>query len=302
MSDQANAGSVAAEQPAGNPATPPPVADNGSAANGAKSWLDGLSEGNRKLADTKGWTTPESLDKAFTSYAELERQQGAALKVPAPDAPKEEWEKFHERLPEDFRPVKSADQIEYARPADLPENFRYSEELANASKQWAVEAGASPKVAKAYHDNMIRFTADQVTAQNAAIAQSVETTHDALVKDWGPPNSDAYKVELEGANRAIKKLDLVDVFKEKGILLQDGALTDPKIAKALSAISKSMFMEDSLADAGISGGVNPFKKDASGARNLTAISALVKSDPERAKRMAREAGENPDIWVSSNPL
>lgn len=301
MSDQAEAGSVVETPPAGNPVTPPPVADNGSAANGAKSWLDGLSEGNRKLADTKGWTTPESADKVLSSYAELEKLQGSALKVPAPDAPKEEWEKFHERLPEDFRPVKSADQIEYARPADLPENVPYSEELANASKQWAAEAGATPKVAQAYHDKFLGFMAEQALARDAAIAQSVETTHDALVKDWGPVESEAYKAKLEMANRTAKKLDLVETFKEKGILLPDGALTDARIAKAFSLIGETMFKDDSLAEAGISGGANPFLKDATGNRNLTAISALVKRDPERAKRMAREAGENPDVWMPNNP-
>ncbi|MER9328186.1 hypothetical protein [Mesorhizobium sp. M0488] len=54
MTDLADAGSVAAvAQPAGNPVRPPAGAENGSAAP-PKSWFDGLSEGNRKLAETKG--------------------------------------------------------------------------------------------------------------------------------------------------------------------------------------------------------------------------------------------------------
>ncbi|MBZ9891807.1 hypothetical protein LB559_28170 [Mesorhizobium sp. BR1-1-3] len=100
MTDLADAGSVAARAlPAGNPAQSPAGADNGSAAPGGKSWFDGLSEGNRKLAETKGWTKPESLDRVFTSYAELERQQGESLRVPAPDAPREDWERFHAQCP-----------------------------------------------------------------------------------------------------------------------------------------------------------------------------------------------------------
>ena len=75
MTDLADAGSVAARaQPAGNLATPPADGDNGSAPPAGKSWFDGLSEGNRKLAEAKGWTKAENLDRVFTSYAELERQ------------------------------------------------------------------------------------------------------------------------------------------------------------------------------------------------------------------------------------
>lgn len=302
MTDTAEAGSVVLDAPAGNPAQPTPTADNGSAAEGAKSWFDGLSEGNRKLAETKGWTTSESLDKAFTSYAELERMQGESLRVPAPDAPKEEWEKFHSKLPEEMRPVTSPDKLEYKLPDGLPPDLPYSEELATASKAWAAEAGATPKVAQAYHDKFVGFMAEQATAQQAAIAQSVEKTHDDLVPEWGPIDSEGFKEKLSIADRTAKKLGLVDVFKERGILLQDGSLTDAQIARALHAVGDKMFREDTVGNDGIPGAVNPFKKDASGNRNMTAISALGKRDPELAKRMAREAGEDPAVWFPDNPL
>lgn len=198
--------------------------------------------------------------------------------------------------------MKSAEQIEYKRPENLPEGLPYSEDLANASKEWAAEAGASPSVAQAYHDKFLTFMADQTTAKQVEIAQSVENTHDELVKDWGPVDSEGFKQNLEVANRAMKKLDLVDAYKEAGILLPDGSLTNPTIAKAFQKIGESMFKEDSLPDGGNAGGANPFIRDANGNHNLTAISSLVKSDPERAKRLAREAGENPDIWMPNNPL
>ncbi|MER9574899.1 hypothetical protein NKI78_04500 [Mesorhizobium sp. M0400] len=301
MTDLAE-GSVV-ETPAGNPETPAAPADNGSAAEGAKSWFDGLSEGNRKIAEAKGWNTPDSADKVLTSYAELERQQGESLRVPAADASPEEWAKFHARLPEDMRPVASPDKIEFKRPEGLPENLPYDESMANASKPWMAEAKLSAKQAQIIHDKFAAYQAEQATAQMAAVAKSVETTHDELVKDWGPVASDGFKQKQELANRAAKKLDLVDAFKEKGILLPDGALTSAKIARALQAVGEGMFKEDTIdADGGARGGENPFKRNAAGERNLTAISALVKSDPERAKRLAREAGENPDLWVSSHPL
>lgn len=301
MTDTAEAGSVAAEQPAGNPAQPTPTADNGSAAEGAKSWFDGLSEGNRKLAETKGWTAEDGLEKAFSSYAELERKVGDNLRVPAPDAPKDEWDKFYSKLPEDMRPVSSVESLTYKLPEGLPEDLPYNEDLANLSKQWAVEAGLSPKAAQAQHDKFALYMADLHKAQQAAVAQKVEATHDDLVKDWGPLDGEAFKAKQAGADRAMQKLGLQDAFKETGILLPDGTLTNPQIARALAMVSDKMFSEDTIDASGGFTGENPFKRIADGSRNISAISALVKRDPERAKRLAREAGENPDVWLGTNP-
>lgn len=302
MTDLVETGSVVETPPAGNLETPPATTENGSAVEAGKSWFDGLSEGNRKLAETKGWTTPESIDKVLSSYSELERQQGESLRVPAPDAPKEDWDKFYSKLPETMRPVEAADKIEFKRPEGLPENLPYSDEMANASKQWMAEAKLSPTQAQAMHDKFASYMAEQAQAQQVAIAKSVEDTHDNLVKDWGPVDSEGFKTKLEMANRAMKKLDLVDAYKAKGILLPDGSLTDAQIARAFQAIGDAMFREDTIGADGNAGGDNPFKRNANGDRNLTAISALVKSDPERARRLARDAGENPDIWMPNNPL
>jgi hypothetical protein len=302
MTDLAAAGSVVETPPAGNLEKPATTVENGSATEGAKSWFDGLSEGNRKLAENKGWTKPEGgIEKVLTSYAELERMQGESLRVPAADAAPEEWEKFNSRLPETMRPVTSPDKLEFKRPDGLPENVPYSAELATAAKQWAVDAGATPKVAQAYHDKYVGYVAEQAKAAQAELAKSVESTHTELVKDWGPVDSDGFKQKLEVSNRALKKLGLVDAYKAKGILLPDGTLTDPQIARAFHAVGEAMFKEDTIEGGGVQSGENPFKRNAAGERNLTAISALVKSDPERAKRLAREAGENPDLWVSSHP-
>jgi len=301
MSDQAEAGSVADTQ-AGNLEKPAATVDNGSTTEAGKSWFDGLSEGNRKLAETKGWTTPEGAEKALTSYAELERMQGESLRVPAADAPKEDWDKFYSKLPDDMRPVASPDKLEFKRPEGLPENLPYDDGLANTSKAWMVEAGVTAKQSQVLHDKFAGHMADLAKAQQAELAKSVEATHTELVKDWGPTDSDGFKEKLETANRALTKLGLVDVVKQKGILLQDGTLTDPQIARAFEMVGQSMFKEDKLDENGAPKADNPFKRDASGQRNLTAISALVKSDPQRAKRLAMEAGENPALWMPNNPL
>lgn len=298
MTDAAT-GSVAAT-PAGNPPPQTPSADNGSAADGGNSWLSGLSEGNRRLAETKGWTTPESLDKAFTSYAELERMQGESLRAPKADAPADEWTKFYSKL---GRP-ETADKYEFKRPENLPPELPYSDDLAKAAKPWLHEAGLNPKQAQRVHDGFVGYMAEQAKAVQARTAAAVENTYDTLVKDWGgPPDSEAFKTKLALADRAIKKLGLVEPYQHAGLLLQDGSVTDPQIAKAFAAIGEAMFREDTIDSGGaVPTGENPFKRDASGKiKSPGAISALVKSDPERAKRLAREAGEPLENWFSNNP-
>jgi hypothetical protein len=57
-----------------------------------------------------------------------------------------------------------------------------------------------------------------------------------------------------------------------------------------------LFSEDIIGAGGGRGysGVNPFKPET---RNLTAINQLAASDPELARRLAKEAGVDPDHWL-----
>lgn len=300
MTDSAEAGSVVADaQPAGTPAQPTGETANGSAATPETNPFSGLSEGTRKWVETKGYKT---LDDALAGGMNAESRLGSAITLPAEDAPETEWnEKVFSRLPESMRPIESADKIEFKLPAEYPENLPYNDAFAGAIKPVMADAKLSAKQAQAVHDGAVKYLADQALAQQAAIAQSVETTHDDLVKEWGPADSDGFKQKLEVANRAMKNLGLVDAYKQKGILLDDGSLTEPQIAKAFQAIGDAMFREDTIGAGDVVTGENPFKRTASGERNLMAINALVKADPERAKRLAREAGENPDLWMPNNP-
>ncbi len=300
MSDMATAGSVVAEQPpAGTPAAPPASGVNGSAPPAdSNNQLSGLSEGTRKLIETKGYKSPEDIAKA---YINMEQKFGSMLAPPAPDAPAEEWAKVYSKL---GRP-ESPDKYEFKRPEGLPADITYSDELAKAAKPWMHEAGLNPKQAQSVHDKFVGYVAQQEQARRDAIVQAVQQTHDVLVKDWGgPPDSPAFKEKLTLADRALKKLGLADGLKKAGVLLPDGSLTDPQIAKAFATVGEAMFREDTI-DGSVPGatGENPFKRDPAGhIKSPSAISALIKSDPERAKRLAREAGEPLENWFSANPL
>lgn len=284
----ADAGSVAqpSAAPAGNPSNATPGADNGSAAP-AGDWFAGLSGDNRKLAETKGW---KSGDDAFTSYRELEKLQGSSLKRPADDAPETEWNAFYSKV---GRPEK-ADAYEFKRPEGLPSDLPYDEALAGSFKTWAHQAGLNGRQAQALHDQFALAQAEQAKSHMTALTKAVETTADALVKEWGPQDSEGFKTKHELANRALKKLGLVESFQKSGIILKDNALTDPALAMAFAQIGEKMFAEDSIDGGDAPGGDNPFKD---GAFNLSKITALVKSDPDKARRLAREAGKNPDEWV-----
>jgi len=282
-----------ADAPAGTPDVQPEAVDNGSATTTDSDPFSGLSEGTRKWVDTKGYKSPEDI---ATAYMNAEQKLGSSVTVPKEDAPKEEWDKFYSRLPEAMRPPESPDKYEFTRPEGLPENLPYNQELADTSKNWMREAGLNGKQAQTIHDKFAGFMAEQQTVALKAQADAVEATHADLTKEWGPVESEGFKAKSELMNRAARKLGLTESFQKGGLVLPDGAMTDPQLAKALYAVGETMFAEDTIGNDPVASGGNPFKRDARNARDVAGISALVKKDPERAKRLAREAGENPMDW------
>ncbi|WP_024337986.1 hypothetical protein [Bradyrhizobium japonicum] len=284
----ADAGSVAQQSAAsaGTPDTQNAGADNGSAAAAASPFAGLQDEGTRKWVETKGYKSVEDLAKAAVNQESI---IGSSVRRPADDAPAAEWDKFYSKI---GRPEKP-DAYELKRPDGLPADLPYDEALAGSFKTWAHQAGLNGKQAQSLHDAFALAQAEQAKAHVTALTKAVETTADALAKEWGPQDSETFKAKHELANRALKKLGLVESFKKSGIILNDGALTDPALAVAFSQIGEKMFAEDTIDGEGGQGGPNPFK----GEKNLTQITALVKSDPDKARRLAREAGVDPDHWV-----
>lgn len=277
-------GSVA-EKPAGTPDGQNAGADNGSAAAAASPFAGLQDEGTRKWVETKGYKSVEDLAKAAVHQESL---LGSSVRRPADDATETEWNSFYAKV---GRPEKP-DAYEFKRPDGLPSDLPYDEALAGNFKKWAHGAGLNSRQAQILHDQFALAQADQAKANVTALTKAVETTADALVKEWGPQESEGFRTKHEMANRALKKLGLVESFKKSGIIMPDGALTDPALAMAFSEIGSKMFAEDRIDGGDAPGGKNPFKEN-----NLTEISALVKSDPDKARRLAREAGKDPDQWV-----
>lgn len=284
----ATEGSVdASARSAGTPDAQQQASENGSAAASASPFAGLQDEGTRSWIEKTGLKSVEDLaKKAFNQEAAL----GSSVRVPGADAKPDEWSKFYSKV---GRPEK-ADAYEFKRPDGLPEDLPYDEGLATNFKAWSFDEGLTARQAQGMHDRFALAQADMAKARMVELTKAVEDTADALVKEWGPQDSEGFKAKHEMANRALKKLDLVDSFKKSGIILNDGNLTDASLAKAFAAIGEKMFSEDSIDGDGSPGGKNPFKDDS---YNLTEISLLVKSDPDTARRLAREAGKNPDQWV-----
>lgn len=291
MTDTAAEGSVA--QPsaasAGTPEVQTAGADNGSAAAASPDPFAGLSEGTRSWVETKGYKSPEDI---VTAYRNAEQKLGSAITPPKDDAPAEEWDRFYGKL---GRP-EAAEKYEFKLPEGLPESLPYNQDLANTSKAWMFEAGLNQRQAQTVHDKFAGFMAAQQQQALEAQAQAVTTTHDDLVKEWGPQDSEGFKAKLELTNRAVKKLGLMDALQKNGLVLADGAVTDPQIAKAFAVIGETMFKEDTIGADGAPQYGNPFKPGPDGKRNITAMTALKKSDPAKARRLAQEAGEDPRKW------
>lgn len=288
MSD-ADTGSVAQQDAAsaGTPGSQQASADNGSAAAVASPFAGLQDAGTRTWVEKKGYKSVEDLAKGASN---LESLLGASVKRPADDAAPEEWDKFYSKVGRPDKP----DAYELKRPDGLPSDLPYDEALAGSFKTWAHKAGLNGKQAQSLHDAFALAQAEQAKAHVTALTKAVETTADALTKEWGPQDSEGFKAKHEQANRALKKLGLVESFKKSGIILNDGALTDPALAMAFAAIGEKMFAEDTIDGEGGQAGSNPFKDDQF---NLSQITALVKSDPDKARRLAREAGKDPAQWV-----
>lgn len=287
MTEQAN-GPAAVVAPALAPQTTATdstvITDHGSNGDNAN-WVAGLQiEDNRTLVEAKQWKSP---DDAIKSYRDLEAHASKALTVPGADATAEDWNAFYGKL---GRP-ESPDKYELKLNTEaVPQDFPYDEKSAIEFRTWAHETGLTPQQAQSLHDKFVGQQANVFTSTLEQRAQAEGDAHRAITTQWGDPDTEGYKHNLEYTSRAISQLGLKDSLVKGGILSPQGSVLDPKVAFALAKVGKEMYGEDSTATHASGALNNPFSAENF---NLTQQGTLVRDDPSKAKSLIRAAGGNP---------
>lgn len=260
------------------------VTDHGSNG-GDETWVAGLQiEDNRTLVEAKQW---KSIDDAIKSYRDLEAHASKAVKVPGADAAAEEWNAFYDKL---GRPD-SPDKYELKLNTEaVPQDFPYDEQSAIEFRTWAHEAGLTPHQAQILHDKFVAHQAGGFSSMREQAVQAEGNAHREIVSQWGDPDTDGYKHNLEYASRAISQLGLKDSLVKGGILSPQGAVLDANVAFALSKVGKEMYGEDSTHTNAGGSLSNPFSEEHF---NLTQQGKLIRSDPGKAAALIRAAGKKP---------
>jgi hypothetical protein len=290
MTEQAN-GPVAVEALAPAPQTTATdstvITDHGSNGDNAN-WVAGLQiEDNRTLVEAKQW---KSADDAIKSYRDLEAHAGKALTVPGADATAEDWNAFYGKL---GRP-ESPDKYELKLNTEaVPQDFPYDEKSAIEFRTWAHEAGLTPQQAQSLHDKFVGQQAGVFTSTLEQRGKAEGDAHRAITAQWGDPDTDGYKHNLEYTSRAISQLGLKDSLVKGGILSPQGSVLDPNVAFALAKVGKEMYGEDSTATNAAGSLNNPFSDEH---ENLTLQGQIVRSDPGKAASLIRAAGKKPESY------
>lgn len=288
MTDQANGpvdvgGEALASQTTATASTV--IADQGSNG-GGETWAAGLQvEENRALVEAKQWG---SIDDALKSYRELQTHASKALQLPGENATAEDWDKFYSKL---GRPEKAEGYELKLNAEAIPQDFPYDEKSAIEFRNWAHEAGLTPRQAQMLHDKFVGYQSEAFVAAKEAAAKREADTHRELVSEWGDPDTASYKQNVELMSRAVSQLGLKSALAELGALSGDGAVRNATLAKALAKVGKELYAEDTLATTANGVLSNPFSDGDS--FNLTEQGRLIRSDPRKAKALIQAAGKKP---------
>lgn len=261
------------------------ITDQGSNGDG-KTWAAGLqAEENRALVEAKQWATP---DDAVKSYRELETHASKGLRMPGEDATAEDWNAFYSKL---GRPEKPEGYELKLNTETVPTDFPYDEASAVEFRNWAHEAGLTPKQAQTLHDKFVGQQAGQLGTMREVAAKREGDAHRDIVREWGDPETPSYKQNVELAGRAIAQLGLKQALVESGAISSEGAIRHPAIAMAMAKVGKELYAEDSMATNANGALSNPFSDGAN--FNLTKQGELIRSDPRKATALIRAAGKKP---------
>lgn len=267
------------------------ITDGGSNGDAGIKVAGPLNEDNRALVEAKKWAGEDGsidLNKITESYRNLETHASKALFLPGENATKEDWDKFYSKL---GRPEKADGyELKLNREA-IPENFPYDEQGAIEFRSWAHEAGLTPAQAQVLHDKFVGHQAGSYSSMIEQQTQRENEAHRAITAEWGGPEGEAYKTNVELMSRAVNQLGLKDALVAGKLISADGAVLDAKVAKAFAKVGKELYAEDTMATNATGALNNPFSDGAN--FNLTRQGEAIRSDPRKAKALITAAGKNP---------
>jgi hypothetical protein len=126
------------------------------------------------------YTEFKDVNSVFKSYDSLVTKMGSSISIPKEDAPKEEWEKFHQKL---GRP-ESADKYEFQVP-EYPNGIKPDENVLKGVKDILYQAGVPAKQAKQIAEsyfNMEKGLVEKAIADNDKALKEAEAS---MKKEWG---------------------------------------------------------------------------------------------------------------------
>lgn len=266
----------------------PCAADGGSGGNtGATDFLAALSEDNRKAIEKRGL---DSADALATAYNQATSKMGSMISVPGDSATDEDRAKFRKAIgvPD------SADDYKLEGVEGLTDEQRkafreYAHGMGYTEDQARQALSMQAERAKAAQEKRTKSTSD-------AVAQAEADLTDL----WGASDGEKYKANMSATRQAIDNTDgLADELKRLGIYdVKSKKFTSSVIVRALSDLGAAKYVEGGSHSGGAGGGDNPFAK---GSENITEQAKIMKEDPEKARRLIKAAGRDPDKFGQFNP-
>jgi hypothetical protein len=200
-----------------------------------KPWLQFFPESLRNektLEKFSGQSQEEVLGKLAQSYIALEKMPRGVV-PPKDDAPKEEWDRFYERLgrPKSFE--------EYKVELKVPEGIEWNKEAETLMLKKMYERGLTPRQAQGLLEDYLNLSAEAMTTIQQEKARSREEAEAALRKEWGP----LADRNIALVQRGVHEFSADTGFKEW--LDETGAGNDPRFFKFALRVFQPM-LEDNL--------------------------------------------------------
>lgn len=279
----------------------PPLA-NGSVDKAVDSAADpfaGLDTGSREWAGKNG---VKSFSDAVKTAREAQGLIGRSVQLPADDAKAEDVDKYLSKATEKYRP-KDAAGYEFKLPDGVPKEMPYDGEFAKSFKAWSLDAGLTARQAAGLHDQFVKHQAGAFTAANEAFLKRGGDVTTALEKAFGgAQGSDPFKEGVLSIDKGISEIskaakladgELLQALKDAGLIggPEGKYILSAPIARAFAQVGK-FYAEDRMIDGKGGGADNPFT---AGKDNETEQMRLAKADPEKARRLIRQAGREADF-------